>query len=156
MKKEEQPKTHVAIKTDRQWFGNDSTISTFIATAYDEQGNAVDTLDGYFLEPKTDYKRAKICGDDKAIMHGTYNIVPKQAWQRFEWYVDKVPGRSGIAIHGGNKGSDTSGCLIPATSFKHDKATNNYSVTGSSKKKNELFDFFKKYGGKGITITIGI
>ena len=46
MKKEEQPKTHVAIKTDRQWFGNDSTVSTFIATAYDEQGNAVDTLDG--------------------------------------------------------------------------------------------------------------
>ena len=41
------------------WYGEDSTVSAFLATAYDEHGNVVDSMRGYFLEPGTDYNRAK-------------------------------------------------------------------------------------------------
>ena len=89
------PSTHIVINTNRLWYGENSTASAFLATAYDEQGKRVNSMSGYFLEPRTDYERAKIEGDDKAIMYGSYNIVPKKKGQRFEWYVDNVPGRTG-------------------------------------------------------------
>ena len=58
---------------------------------------------------------------DKAIMYGTYNVISKKELEerinrirrkngeddvdlRYEWYVDNVPGRSGIAIHSGSNG----------------------------------------------------
>lgn len=149
-------KTNVVIITNRMWHGKESTVSTFIATAYDEHRHKVDFMEGYFLEPKTDYDRAKIAGDDKAVMYGTYNIVrPKYKWQRFKWYVDSVPGRTGIAIHRGTSGKDTSGCLIPGSGFYHDKNSDDYRLTGSRKKEEELFKFFDEYGKNGIVINIG-
>lgn len=150
------PSTHIVINTNRLWYGEDSTASAFLATAYDEQGKRVNSMSGYFLEPKTDYERAKIEGDDKAIMYGSYNIVPKKKGQRFEWYVDNVPGRTGIAIHGGVGGTDTSGCLLPAEKFIHDSNSDNYTTTGTQKKKKELFEFFNTYGKNGIKINIGL
>ena len=150
------PDTHIVINTNRLWYGEDSTVSAFIATAYDEQENRVDSMNGYFVEPKTDYDRAKIEGDDKAIMYGSYNIVPKKKGQRFEWYVDNVPGRTGIAIHGGVDSTDTSGCLLPAEKFIHDSNSDNYTTIGTQKKKKELFDFFNRYGKNGIKINIGL
>ena len=150
------PSTHIVINTNRLWYGKDSTGSAFLATAYDEQGKRVNSMNGYFLEPKTDYDRAKIEGDDKAIMYGSYNIVPKKNGQRFEWYVDNVPGRTGIAIHGGVDSTDTSGCLLPAEKFIHDSNSDNYTTTGTQKKKKELFDFFNTYGKNGIKINIGL
>lgn len=150
------PSTHIVINTNRLWYGRDSTASAFLATAYDKQGKRVNSMNGYFLEPKTDYDRAKIAGDDKAIMYGTYNIVPKKKGQRYEWYIDKVPGRTGIAIHGGVDSTDTSGCLLPAEKFIHDSNSDNYTTVGTQKKKKELFDFFNRYGKNGIKINIGL
>lgn len=150
------PSTNIVINTNRLWYGKDSTVSAFIATAYDDEGKRVNSMEGYFLEPETDYDRAEIAGDDKAIRYGTYNIVPGEKWQRFEWYVDKVPGRTGIAIHGGTDGSNTLGCLLPAEDFIYDKENENYRTVNSGKKKKELFNFFKKYGKNGIKINVGI
>ena len=150
------PSTNIVINTNRLWYGKDSTVSAFIATAYDKDGNNVASMDGYFLEPGTDYDKAEIAGSDSSIKYGTYNIVRGQKWQRFEWYVDNVPGRSGIAIHGGSDGSNTLGCLLPAEDFVHDKEKGNYRTVNSGKKKKELFDFFKKYGKNGIKINVGI
>ena len=150
------PDTSIVINTNRLWYGKDSTVSAFLATAYDKQGNIVSSMNGYFLEPKTDYDRAKIAGDDKAIMYGTYNIVPKKEGQRYEWYLDNVPGRTGIAIHGGVDNEDTSGCLLPAEKFIHNSKSDNYTTIGTQKKKKELFEFFNLYGKNGIKINIGI
>jgi hypothetical protein len=150
------PKTNVVVNTNRLWYGGKSTVSAFLATAYDERGNKIDSMEGYFLEPGTDYDKAEIAGSDSSIKYGTYNIVRGEKWQRFEWYVDNVPGRSGIAIHGGTDGSNTLGCLLPAEDFVHDKEKDNYRTVNSGKKKKELFDFFKKYGKNGIKINVGI
>ena len=150
------PTTNIVINTNRLWYGKDCTVSAFIATAYDEAGNTVNSMEGYFLEPGTDYDKAEIAGSDSSIKYGTYNIVRGQKWQRFEWYVDNVPGRSGIAIHGGTDGSNTLGCLLPAESFIHDEKNDNYQTVNSGKKKKELFEFFRKFGKNGFKINVGI
>ncbi len=148
--------TNIVINTNRLWYGKNSTVSTFIATAYNEQGRKVSSMEGYFLEPETNYERARIAGDDKAVMYGTYNIVrPRNKWQRFKWYVDAVPGRTGIAIHRGTNGKDTTGCLLPGSGVYHDKNSDDYRLTGSQKKEEELFKFFDEYGKDGIVINIG-
>lgn len=151
------PKTNVVINTNRLWYSDNSTVSEFLATAYDEQGNKVDSMRGFFLEPQTDYEEATVAGKDKAILYGNYNIIPKQYnWQHYKWYVDKVPGRTGIAIHGGVSGDNTEGCLIPGEDFYFDKKANEYKIKGSKNKKEELFKFFNNYGQNGIKITVGI
>ena len=150
------PSTNIVINSNRLWYGKDSTVSAFTATAYDEEGNRVSSMEGYFLEPETDYERAEIAGSDRSIKYGTYNIVPARSWQTYDWYVDDVPGSSGIAIHGGTDGSNTLGCLLPAEDFIHDKDNDNYRTVNSGRKKKELFDFFKKFGKNGIKINIGI
>ena len=162
--------TEVVITTNRLWYGKDSTGSAFLATAYDEHGNAVDSMEGYFLEPTTDYKRAKKAGSDTSIMYGEYNVISRAELEkrinstttggktklRFQWYVDNVPGRSGIAIHVGNYGNDTTGCLLPGESYAYDKTKDTYMVLKSTKKTKELFSFFDRYGNKGIRIKIGL
>ncbi len=151
------PKTNVVVNTNRLWYGKNSTVSAFLATAYDEQGNMVDSMGGYFLEPETNYDKATIAGKDKAILYGNYNIIPTQYnWQQFKWYVDKVPGRTGIAIHRGTSGENTEGCLMPGTEFYYDRIINDYKLKGSRNKEKELFDFFDNYGQNGIRINIGI
>ena len=35
------PTTNIVINTNRLWYGKDSTVSAFIATAYDKDGNNV-------------------------------------------------------------------------------------------------------------------
>ena len=166
------PKTNVVVNTSRLWYGDDSTVSAFIATAYDEQGNRVDSMEGYFLEPATDYGLAKVANKDRAIMSGTYNIIPRQKMLekenarrkrngeselgnlKYDWYIDDVPGRSGIAIHIGNYGKDTEGCFLPGNKVNYDSITNKFSVSNSTKKTEELFDFFNNYGQNGIEINI--
>ena len=114
----QKPKTNVVVNSTRKWYGKNSTVSTFTATAYNEQNEKIDSMKGYFLEPHVNYDSAKIANSDKAIMHGTYNVIPKakleerinkqrREWGeknvnlKYDWYLDNVPGRSGIAIHGG-------------------------------------------------------
>ncbi|MBO7238984.1 MAG: hypothetical protein J6V23_00710, partial [Bacteroidaceae bacterium] len=72
------PKTNVVVNTTRIGYGKKSTVSKFIAMAYDETGNKVDSIKGYFLEPETDYNRAKIKNSDTSIAQGNYKVIPKK------------------------------------------------------------------------------
>lgn len=172
IEQKEKPKTNVVINSTRRWYGKNSTVSTFTATAYNEQGEKIDSMQGYFLEPHVNYDSAKIAKSDKAIMYGTYNVISKAELEkrinvqqkargeeevnlRFDWYVDDVPGRSGIAIHGGKNGDHTSGCLLPGDTLEYNEQAKDYTINNSQSKKNELFNFFKQYGENGIKINIG-
>ena len=42
------PKTNVVVNSTREWYGKNSTVSTFTATAYNEQGEKIDSMKGYF------------------------------------------------------------------------------------------------------------
>ena len=164
-------KTNVVVNTTRIGYGKKSTVSKFIAMAYDETGNKVDSIKGYFLEPETDYNRAKIKNSDTSIAQGNYKVIPKKILEErinterrkrgetdiqltYQWYVDSVPGRSGIAIHTGNYGKDTEGCFLPGENYSYDKETETYNVWESKKKAKELFDFFDNYGHNGIKLNV--
>lgn len=170
------PKTNVVIHTNRLYPGKESTISAFLAIAYDGQGNKVDSMKGFFLEPKIDFEKARIPNSDTAIMSGGYEVIPKDEMRRrilkrrieggeknlresdivlrYDWYIDNPPGRSGIAIHGGNSGENTTGCYIPGVSFSFDEEIQDYTIQDAGKKR-ELFDFFNNYGCCGIKINVG-
>ena len=164
-------KTNVVVNTTRIGYGKKSTVSKFIAMAYDETGNKIDSIKGYFLEPETDYNRAKIKNSDTSIAQGNYKVIPKKILEErinterrkrgetdiqltYQWYVDSVPGRSGIAIHTGNYGKDTEGCFLPGENYSYDKKTETYNVWESKNKAKELFDFFDNYGDNGIKINV--
>ncbi|MBQ5896499.1 MAG: hypothetical protein IIW75_08065 [Bacteroidaceae bacterium] len=167
---DKKPRTKVVVNTNRLWYGDDSTVSAFIATAYDEQGNRVDAMNGYFLEPATDYMKANKEGSDRAIMSGTYDVITQKEMKkrisektkqreenivlRYDWYIDNVPGRSGIAIHSGKNGKNTTGCFIPGSSFEPNKQNNDFIINDNNKK-DELFHFFQTYGTNGIKINVG-
>ena len=168
---QQKPKTNVVVNSTRKWYGKNSTVSTFTATAYNEQNEKIDSMKGYFLEPHVNYDSAKIANSDKAIMHGTYNVIPKakleerinkqrREWGeknvnlKYDWYVDNVPGRSGIAIHGGKNGDHTSGCLLPGDTLKYDEEAQDYTIKDYTSRKDALFNFFKQYGKDGIKINI--
>ena len=167
----QKPKTNVVVNSTRKWYGKNSTVSTFTATAYNEQNEKIDSMKGYFLEPHVNYDSAKIANSDKAIMHGTYNVIPKakleerinkqrREWGeknvnlKYDWYLDNVPGRSGIAIHGGKNGDHTSGCLLPGDTLKYDEEAQDYTIKDYTSRKDALFNFFKQYGKDGIKINI--
>ena len=167
----QKPKTNVVVNSTRKWYGKNSTVSTFTATAYNEQNEKIDSMKGYFLEPHVNYDSAKIANSDKAIMHGTYNVIPKakleerinkqrREWGeknvnlKYDWYLDNVPGRSGIAIHGEKNGDHTSGCLLPGDTLKYDEEAQDYTIKDYTSRKDALFNFFKQYGKNGIKINI--
>lgn len=175
IKQQQKPKTNVVVNTNRLWYGKDSTVSAFLATAYDEQGNVVDSMRGYFLEPGTDYNRAKKEGSDTAIMSGSYEVIPQAEMRkriaerrtlngeriiehdiklRYNWYIDNPPGRSGIAIHSGRDGRNTTGCFIPGDSISSNKEKTDYSIIDKGKRE-KLFRFFNDYGQNGIRINVG-
>ena len=130
-------------------------------------------MEGYFLEPATDYDKAKIEGSDMAIMSGTYEVIPKAEMLKrlnerrektgmpkvekltYDWYIDNPPGRNCIAIHTGNKGNDTKGCFLPGTNYSYNENNNIGTVSKSRPKTEELFYFFDKYGQNGIKINVG-
>lgn len=167
---QQKQKTNVVVNTNRLWYGEDSTVSAFLATAYDEQGNRVDSMNGYFLEPATDYDRAKREGSDTAITSGQYEVIPQIEMKKriakrknikeesitlkYDWYIDNPPGRSGIAIHGGKSGENTTGCFIPGDSISPNKEKTDYFISDGGKKE-ELFMFFNNYGQNGIKINVG-
>ena len=128
-------------------------------------------MKGYFLEPEVNYDSAKVAGGDKAIMYGTYNVIPKKELEErinrirrkngekdvkltYEWYVDNVPGRSGIAIHSGANGEHTLGCLLPGDTLEYNDKLG-YTIKKSPTTREKLFKFFNNYGKKGIKINIG-
>ena len=168
---QQKPKTNIVVNTNRIGYGKKSTVSEFTAIAYDGTGNKIDSIKGYFLEPETNYNKAKVKNSDASIAQGNYNVISKTELEKrinterrergeadiqltYKWYVDSVLGRSGIAIHSGNYGKDTEGCFLPGDNYSYDKVTETYSVWNSKKKTKELFDFFDNYGHNGIKINV--
>ncbi|MDO5460859.1 MAG: DUF5675 family protein [Bacteroidales bacterium] len=169
------PGARVKISTNRIYYGNKSTLSEFVATAYDRNGKSIKSMNGYFLEPGTDYNRAKKEGSDTAIMSGSYEVIPQAEMRkriaerrtlngeriiehdiklRYNWYIDNPPGRSGIAIHSGRDGRNTTGCFIPGDSISSNKEKTDYSIIDKGKR-GKLFRFFNDYGQNGIRINVG-
>lgn len=145
----------VSISVNRSFYGTSSTMSYFEATAYDDSGNVIDSMSGMFLEPEADYDRCTSAGSDTAIQYGTYSVVPSTFHGQSGYYeVSGVDGRSGILIHAGNSGGDTSGCFLPGTSGH--QSGSNYTVSQSGDKLRELNDFLSRYGGGGITMNVSI
>ena len=133
-----------------------STLSFFTAVAYDENGNMLPStkVNGYFLERVIDYNKATISGSKTAILKGEYNIIPGVSSQKYNWYLQNVPGRSGIAIHKGNYYYDSTGCLLPGENYTYNSKEDIYSVLNSGKTLDSLSQLFKTYGNGNITITI--
>ena len=153
----------VTISVNRTGYGSDTTMSSFLATAYDDSGIIIDSLEGFFLEPAVDYGSCtpsgsmsgsyNVAGSDTAIAPGTYNVVPGYFHGKSGYYeVSGVEGRSHIMIHAGNYGSETEGCLMPGVTGN--SGIDDYTVSQSKAKLQELTEFLDKYGDDGITINI--
>lgn len=143
----------VEVDVTRSYFGSQSTGSSYVATAYDNNGNAISVITGYFLEPRYDPSQSRTAGSDTAIPDGRYNVSPSSYHGRSGYYeIDHVPGRSGVKIHPGNNGQDTSDCLLPGSGIAQQGGE--YTVSGSRSETRELFNLFKEYGGGGITMNI--
>jgi len=149
-------KRGVRIYSNRIYKNDLSTLSKFTVASYDEDGliNTKETFNGYFLERKIDYEQATTSGSNTAILSGIYNIAPKQEWQRYDWYLQNVPGRGGIAIHSGNHYYDSEGCLIIGETYTYSNTDKAYSVSNSRVWLNKLAKVLSAYGNDNIVITI--
>lgn len=144
----------VRVFSRRSLYGNNSTLSYFTVIAYDANGLPIDTsmINGYFLERKIDHQKENISGSNVAIKAGSYKIIPGVAGQHYQWYLENVPGRSGIAIHSGNSYTDSQGCLLAGTEY--DYVSGEYRVKLSRSMLNSLFSLFTMYGVNNIYISI--
>lgn len=150
-------KSGVNISTNREYYGNDSTMSKFLATAYDENGFVIATLEGVFLEPGTYYEESKVAGSDTSIAAGTYEVIPSTYNGDPGYYeVSGVEGRSQIKIHRGVDGKNTTGCFLPGETGSLNHSTGEYEVSESTKKLKELNKFLDNYGKDGITISVSL
>lgn len=152
IKQPQKPRTNIVIHTNRLYPGNNSTASAFQSIAYDETGNRVDSIKGYFLEPKIDYHLAKKEGKKRAITSGQYNVIPKYKMLnkenekrekygepkikdlKYDWYIDNPPGRSFVAIHSGKTWEHTTGCLLPGDTIEYNNQTQDYTIKNSLQK----------------------
>lgn len=147
----------VRISVNRSFYGDNSTMSYFLATAYDDSGNAIASISGMFLEPTADYDRSTVSGSDTAINYGTYNVVPSTYRGESGYYeVIGVEGRSAIKIHAGNHGGHTEGCLLPGTSGTYNSESGESTVSNSRDMLGELNGFLDQYGSSGITMQITV
>ncbi|OJX91988.1 MAG: hypothetical protein BGP01_06820 [Paludibacter sp. 47-17] len=145
----------VKITVNRSFYGDNSTMSYFLATAYDDNGNVISSMSGMFLEPTVDYDRSTVENSDTAIKYGTYNVVPSTFNGQTGYYeVTGVEGRTNIKIHLGNTGDDTTGCLLPGTTGYYNSTTGESTVTGSKNMMDQLRNFLGSYGSSGITMQI--
>lgn len=145
----------VRIGVNRNGYGSDSTASMFIANAYDDKGNLIGSMSGYFLEPGFNPELSKTSGSDTAIPAGTYSLIPCYHNGQSGFYeVSGVDGRSAVHIHPGNSGSDTLGCFLPGSSSGYDSGSDNYYVNGSKAKWTEFTNFLNSYGSDGIKMSV--
>ena len=93
------PKTNVVVNTNRIGYGKKSTVSEFTAIAYDGTGNKIDSIKGYFLEPETNYNKAKVKNSDTSIAQGNYNVISKTELEKKNKYRKKRKRRSGYSIN---------------------------------------------------------
>lgn len=146
----------VDVNCSRIVYGADSTVTYFVAKAYDN-GICIATMTGYFLEPRVDSSLATTENSDTAISEGTYVIQSSTYNGESGYYeVSNVHGRTNIKIHAGNYADDTSGCLLPGNNYTGDpNCPNDYAVENSGATLNSLTSFFNAYGTNGITMNIG-
>lgn len=146
----------VQINSERLKKTSLCTLSQFTATVYGHDGNLLDSesMSGFFLEPVVDEEKAEIKGSKTAIKPGTYKIVSKVPGQKYDWYLQGVPGREGIAIHKGNYYSNTDGCLLIGNSFSKVINEDAYKVINSELHLSKLSQLLNKYGRKNACISI--
>jgi hypothetical protein len=144
---------HVIITMNRYGYGTNATASTFTATAYDNCGNVVGTsISGYMLEPATNYDLSTTSGSDTAIASGSYSIIKRNDGK---YEITGVPGRSGILIHTGTTGGNTTGCLMPGTTMSYsnssnsDNSSSNYN--GSNSDYGDSDSTSSDYGNSGLS-----
>ncbi len=143
----------VVIEATRYGFGQNTTISQFTASAFNNNGNIIHTMSGYFLEPA--YNGGSN-GSDTAIPYGAYNVISSTFNGQSGYYeVENVPNRTLIKIHSGNYGSQTSGCMLTGTSVGGSGGEGDFYVNSSRDKRIELTQFLEDYGSDGITLSIG-
>ena len=144
---------YVIINVNRMPSVGNSTASTFTATAYDDFGNAVGQVSGYFLEPKVVPNLATTAGSDTAISPGSYSLSKSTYNGNSGYYqVDNVPGRSQIKIHTGNYHDNTEGCFLPGSSVG--ELSGNATVGESDDKRIELTKLLDDHGDRGITFNV--
>lgn len=149
--------TYVKISTNRYDYGNDSTISQFTAWAYNQNGEVIDSISGYFLEPKTDYEKSSQSGSDTAIPSGTYEVHPYSSEKHPNCFqIDGISGRNNVLIHTGNTGGDTLGCFLPGTNEGNPQSDGSPTVSGSKDEYKKLKDFINKYGDGHATINVSM
>ena len=74
----------------------------------------------------------------RRIEGGEKNLRESDIVLRYDWYIDNPPGRSGIALHGGNSGENTTGCYIPGVSFSFDEEIQDYTIQDAGKSESYL------------------
>ncbi|HMU14819.1 MAG: hypothetical protein JST41_09185 [Bacteroidetes bacterium] len=121
--------------------GKDYTIGNFRITG--------SRIRGYFLEPGG--PSTKESGKDRRIPPGTYDLV-WHSGDRFrgvlKLYNADVPVERAILIHGGNRGKDTEGCLLPGTVAGGDYVTHSRDMLQAINK------FVRKVGIKNVKVVI--
>ncbi len=144
----------VEVDMVRQGFANGSTLSMYVASAYDDKGNLLYSESGYMLEPLYREDLADVKDSGCAIPEGTYDVQPSTYNGKSGYYeVTGVPGRTGIKIHKGNEGGDSKGCLMPGASYQYSDEKG-YTVSDSKTQLESLFSMFNKHGDEGISLTI--
>ena len=145
----------VRVSTSRTGYGTSSTLSVYLATAYDGQGNIIKQTTGYFLEPVVDGDHNTTEGSDTANPAGEYDIVPSTFHGNSGYYeISGVEGRTRILIHPGNTGENTTGCLLPGTNYNYNEENNEYTVSDSTSKFRELRNMFRQFGNNNIKIYV--
>ena len=92
------------IKVQRHWYSDKSTIGVM-------------SIDGvkccFTLEDKVRDDGVKVEGKT-AIPAGEYDVLIDYSnrWKKLMPHILNVPGFEGVRIHGGNRDTDTTGCLL--------------------------------------------
>jgi natural product precursor len=144
---------HVFINVNRTSSGPNSTLSSFTCNSYDYEYSLISTISGYFLEPRYDSALSTTSGSDTAICEGSYYIVPSTYHGENSYALSNVPGRTGIQIHPGNTGDDTTGCFLPGASY-YELSSGDYGVSNSIITRDNLYAAFDSYGRDGIIMNI--
>lgn len=122
--------------------------------------NAATQQQCFILENVVD----EVIGEDPAIWKESdgRNAVPvgrypvqwtfSQHFQKMTPEILGVPGFEGVRIHGGNRDTDTEGCLVTGTAIGADQE----SVTGSDVARDILYDLINRAitAGEEVWITI--